>query len=302
MPSVAAKARSWFCRCSRRALRLLPVVRQLGVDQLLRRLVVWVGWIAAAHPVCSGIETALIDALTTRLGAGTKCRLTEIKELPFLWCWLLTHGIEPDRPLVVRGWVHELGDQYVGRRRRQRADRRLGRRNLAGPGGRAGGDDDQRPRESGTHDPAVALDRLACSALVSARRDGRSAARRLCVQPDRRALAAGRVGGVSHQHRLAIPIGRKVKLIRDALAVVPAGIVCIRPYVGGGGCERPVGESVLPQLRADEGGDAGDAGGELASDPAREDRRLYRVRRAALAARTARAGGRCRRDHGDLVG
>ncbi len=154
----------------------------------------------------------------------------------------------------------------------------------ARPGGRTGGDNDQRACEPGTDDPAVALDRLARGALVPAGRRSGCDARRLDVQPDEHAMAADRAGTLPDQHRVAIPDGRTSALVRDATAVVPAGFVRLGTDVGGGGRERTAGEPVLSQLRADEGGDAGDASGEFAGDPAREDRRLRDVRRAALAA------------------
>ena len=76
----------------------------------------------------------------------------------------------------------------------------------------------------------------------------------------------------------------------------------LRPDFGGGGSQRPTGKPVLSQLRADEGGDAGHAGGELAGHPAREDWWLCDVRRVALAAGAARLGGWRRRDHRHLAG
>ena len=185
---------------------------------------------------------------------------------------VLPHGTEPDRSRAVRRWFRELDDQHTGGRRRQRADRRRDRRHPARPGDRAGGDDDQRSRQPRAHDPAVALDRLAGGALVPAGRDSGRGAGRLVVRQHRHALAADRAGAVPDQHRLAVSVRSAATVVRDAAAMVSAGVVRLRRDIGGGGRERAAGEPVLSQLRPNEGVDAGNAGGELARDPTREDR------------------------------
>ena len=59
--------------------------------------------------------------------------------------------------------------------------------------------------------------------------------------------------------------GRAAALVRDAPAMVPAGLLRLRRDLRGRGCERAAGEPVLSQPWPDEGGDAGDAGRELAA-------------------------------------
>ena len=66
--------------------------------------------------------------------------------------------------------------------------------------------------------------------------------------------------------RLAISDGCAAPIVRDALAMVPAGVVCIGADIGSSGREWVVGESVLPQLRADEGDVVSDPGSQLAGN------------------------------------